>query len=621
MTRSQPSPTGSTAAPEPEADSSCSPVPEADSRCSLVPESDTDNPPEPAVTSLTLGRRMRPWACLGLVLWVAALLVIYPLAVMPASASPTADDADSRPHIIFIMADDLGFNDVGFHGSNQIPTPNIDALAYAGVILNRYYVTAICTPSRSALMTGKHPIHTGMQHTVLFGAEPRGLPLSERLLPQYLQGLGYRTHIVGKWHLGHYRRVYTPTYRGFESHLGFWTGHHDYNDHTAVEQEYWGLDMRRGMEPAWDLHGQYSTDVFTSEAVRLIQSHNASRPLFLYVAHAAVHSGNAYNLLPAPDKTIMKFDNIADYNRRRFAGILSKLDDSVGEIVDALSKAEMLNNSIIIFSTDNGGPAAGFNGNAASNWPLRGVKNTLWEGGVRGAGLIWSPLLSKPKRVSTHMMHITDWLPTLYAAAGGDVSNLGDIDGINVWESLSDDTPSNRTQVLHNIDDIYGNAALTDGDWKLVKGTTYDGAWDGWYGPSGRENAPAAYDVGQVLGSKAGRVLYRGGYLTTRTEVLTVRTSALVTCNPSGSTSNVTINCKPLEAPCLFNIQSDPCEKRNLADRHPEIVQRLESILKTINATAVPPGNLPYDPRADPRFWDHTWTNFGDYSILNNAVS
>nr|CAD7428337.1 unnamed protein product [Timema monikensis] len=378
---------------------------------------------------------MSPWRC-----WLEMTLL---LCVGSIQSSNT--ESQKRPHIIFIMADDLGWNDVGFHGSNQIPTPNIDALAYSGLILNNYYTPAICTPSRSALMTGRNPTSNGrphnvaiaprsswfdtqkgraneavcfapplvgeprthkqllfqksMQHTVLYGAEPRGLPLSEKLLPQYLKALGYATHIVGKWHLGHFQKEYTPTYRGFDSHLGLWTGHHDYFDHTAHEgvsisgltgcnvlmlrqrtkttsytrPNYWGLDMRRGLEPAWDLHGQYSTDVFTNEAVKLIDTHNFSRPLFLFLSHAAVHSSNPYNPLPAPDSVVAKYAHLQDYTRQRFAGVLHKLDESVGKVVTALQKRGLLQNSIIVFTTDNGGPAAGFNINAASNWPLRGV--------------------------------------------------------------------------------------------------------------------------------------------------------------------------------------------------------------------------------------------------------
>lgn len=209
---------------------------------------------------------------------------------------------------------------MSFHGSAQIPTPNIDALAYSGLILNRYYVTPICTPSRSALMTGKYPIHTGMQHTVLYAAEPRGLPLTEKILPEYLKDLGYQNHCVGKWHLGHYKKEYTPLHRGFDSHVGYWTGHHDYFDHTAFEHQAWGLDMRRDMDVAYDLHGQYTTDVITKESVHRIRQHNSTTPLFLYVAHAAVHSGNPYNPLPAPDDTVVKFANIDNFQRRKYAG-------------------------------------------------------------------------------------------------------------------------------------------------------------------------------------------------------------------------------------------------------------------------------------------------------------
>lgn len=232
----------------------------------------------------------------------------------------TIISATRPPNIIFILADDLGFNDVSFHGSAQIPTPNIDALAYSGIILNRYYVTPICTPSRAALMTGKYPIHTGMQHGVIYGMEPRGLPLHEKLLPQYLNELGYKSHIVGKWHLGHFKQAYTPLYRGFLTHTGYWTGHQDYFDHTAMEHGTWGLDMRRGLNVARDLHGKYTTDIITEEAVEIIRSHDITKPLHLYLAHVAVHSGNPYNPLPAPDEVVAEMSHIEDYRRRRYAG-------------------------------------------------------------------------------------------------------------------------------------------------------------------------------------------------------------------------------------------------------------------------------------------------------------
>ncbi|XP_034171357.1 arylsulfatase J isoform X2 [Osmia lignaria lignaria] len=464
-------------------------------------------------------------------------------------------------------------------------------------------------------MTGKYPIHTGMQHGVLKCAEPRGLPLHEKLLPEYLRELGYSTHIVGKWHLGFYIKEYTPMYRGFDSHVGFWSGHQDYFDHTAVESPYWGLDMRRGLDSAWDLHGQYSTDIFTTEAVKLIDNYNDSRPMFLYLAHAAVHSGNPYDPLPAPDQDVAKFSNIFDYNRRRFAGMLSKLDESVGQVVEALRKKGMLKNSIIVFSTDNGGPPAGFNLNAASNWPLRGTKNTLWEGGVRGAGLIWSPKLVSPGRVSRQLFHVSDWLPTLLTAAGGDPSNLT-IDGMDLWHALSEDTESPRKSVLHNIDDIFGVSGITIDNWKFIQGSTYEGQWDGWYGPSGRE---WVYDIGGVIGSTAGRAVASVGFSLSAANVRRLRKQAMIKCPPRNDSLPL---CLPLQAPCLFNVYEDPCEDNNLVNEFPSIVNFLRDELKKLNSTAILPGNLPWDKRANPELWDHTWTNFGDYlNVFANNVS
>ena len=128
-----------------------------------------------------------------------------------------------------------GWNDVGFHGSNEIPTPNIDALAYDGIILNNYYVNPLCSPSRGALMTGLYPIHTGLQHGVVQVNEDRGIPTNITLLPEYLQRLGYKTHAIGKWHLGHSRKEYLPTFRGFDTHYGYWAGMQDYYSHSIYK--------------------------------------------------------------------------------------------------------------------------------------------------------------------------------------------------------------------------------------------------------------------------------------------------------------------------------------------------------------------------------------------------
>ncbi|XP_036231188.2 arylsulfatase B isoform X2 [Bactrocera oleae] len=548
--------------------------------------------------------------------------VICLLSIPACMSQSSAENfEEKRPHIIFILADDLGFDDVGFHGSAQIPTPNIDALAFSGLILNNYYVNPICTPSRSALMTGKYPIHTGMQHTVLYGAEPRGLPLTEKILPQYLNELGYSSHIAGKWHLGHYKSVYTPLQRGFKTHVGFWTGHHDYFDHTAVEHGMWGLDMRKGMDIGYEFHGKYTTDIVTDEAVRVIAAHNATaQPLFLYVAHAAVHSANPYNPLPAPDEAVAKLDKIEDMGRRRFAAMLTQLDNSVGLIVQELQKRKMLEDCIIVFSTDNGGPPQGFNLNHASNWPLRGVKNSVWEGGVRGAALLWSPRLQKRSRVAEQRMHIVDWLPTLLSAAtGGQAQQLHNasaaLDGISIWNALTRDEPSPRRNILHNIDDIWGSAALTMGDWKLVLGTNYPTMWNGWYGPPGEREA-AAYDLKLLQRCPVGHALATLNMTPSVAEVIRMRRAATVMCVME-TPPNI---CEYKEKkPCLYNIRDDPCEYYNQAEKYPNILQTLLDQLKHFNETAIPASNKPDDPRGDPRLHNYVWTNFGD--IVESALA
>lgn len=522
-----------------------------------------------------------------------------------------------RPNIIFIVADDLGWNDLSFHGSNEIPTPNLDALAYNGVILNHMYVQPVCTPSRTALMTGKYPIHNGMQGLPLRGAEPSGVPLTEQLLPQYLRELGYSTKAVGKWHLGFFRKEYTPLYRGFDSHFGYLTGIVSYYDHILSEEYFHksvtlsGHDMRRNSTTAWDTVGEYATDLFTREAVKVIEDQPLGEPLFLYLAHLAVHAGNEGKLLEAPQETINKFQYISNPNRRTYAAMVKKLDDSVGEVVAALQRKGMLENSIIVFTSDNGAPTGTeIYPNWGSNYPFRGVKNTLWEGGVRVPCIIWSPLFQQNPRVSSELMHISDWLPTLYTAAGGDRTRLPlNLDGVDQWASITLNKPSRRDTVLYNIDEVRRNAAIRRGAWKLVIGKFENGTRDGYYGQIQPYKIPPM-DYANIIDSKA----YQGLQSVSRSLFIPISNAFKMRSLRQQATQNCGVTLGPMasspcpDGPCLFNLETDPCEQVNLAYSRQDISIELYELLKFYRATLVPQPNIPLDAvHADPRRFNDTW--------------
>ncbi|OQR76291.1 arylsulfatase B-like [Tropilaelaps mercedesae] len=176
-----------------------------------------------------------------------------------------------RPHIILIVLDDLGWDDVSLHGSPQIDTPNIDRLAKEGVLLENYYTQPLCTPSRGALMTGMYPAHLGLQHDVIKGPEPWGLPTKFKIMPQYLNEAGYESHIVGKWHLGHSRSELLPTRRGFKTHFGCRLGRTDYFDHWSTGKNFAGLDLWSNESPEKGYYGIYGTDLFTNRAIGILE--------------------------------------------------------------------------------------------------------------------------------------------------------------------------------------------------------------------------------------------------------------------------------------------------------------------------------------------------------------
>ncbi|XP_024878388.1 arylsulfatase B-like [Temnothorax curvispinosus] len=526
---------------------------------------------------------------------------------------------ETAPNIIVLMADDLGWNDVGFHGSNQIPTPNIDALAYNGIILNRHYVLPSSTPSRTAFFTGKYPMRMGMQGEDIQGGEPRGLPLSVRILPEHLRGLGYTTKLIGKWHLGYHTPQHTPLHRGFDSFLGFYNSHVSYYDYKYSYQNMSGYDMHRGDAPAYGLTDKYVTDLFTDEAVRIIQGHDPSRPLYLQISHLAVHAP-----LENPqdyDHYDKRFMQIREQNRRKYARMVSKLDDSVGRIVHTLGNRGMLRNSVVLFLTDNGAAPIGKFRNFGSNYPLRGMKYTLYEGGVRGVAVLWSPKLRKAARVCDDLVHISDWLPTLYAAAAGDLTDLGEIDGVNQWRMLNDGYPIVRDKLLLNIDEISKTEGAIYKQYKLLRGSMEGGHYDGYYPDYERNYLPTYFNDSKktaqeelppytetILKSAVSQSItyHLGGPVTQPSTMIQLRREAMVHCRSNSTfyrdnffTCNVT--------ECLFDIENDPCETKNIVEQYPRVARELDQFLEQYGRNVTIQVKPPVDWLADPRRTNNTW--------------
>ncbi|XP_033127696.1 arylsulfatase B-like [Anneissia japonica] len=475
---------------------------------------------------------------------------------------------NSKPHVVFLLVDDFGFNDIGYHGS-KIKTPVMDTLAKDGVILENYYVQPKCSPTRSQLLSGRYQIHTGLQHGTIKHNVPNCLPLDEETLPQSLKKLGYATHMVGKWHLGFYRKACLPTRRGFDSFFGLLLGS---GGHWSHERD-GGYDFRVNENVAKQYKNKYSTILFAKQARKIIMSHKPEKPLFLYVPFQAVHTP-----LEVPSRYSLPYKNVfQDRTRQIYAGMVTCVDEAIGNITNALKEKGIYQNSVIILSTDNG---AQVHSSGGSNWPLRGMKGTLWEGGIRAVGFVHSRLIPKSVRgtVNRHLAHVSDWFPTIVEGiAKGKYRGAKPLDGYNIWESIKQNKPSPRKEILHNIDslrapipptgrwnkrsiqkifDISQRAAIRSGHWKLITGTNNR---YGWYAP------PGAHQKSVIPVRNPGKVLW------------------------------------------LFNITADPYEKRDLSTKHPDVVIKLLTKLAKYNKTAVHVKYPPPDPAADPSKHGGIW--------------
>jgi len=399
-----------------------------------------------------------------------------------------------KKNIIFLLADDLGYNDVSWHNPDVL-TPNLQRLAGRGLILENNYVQTNCGPSRNALMTGHYPSVTGGQFVSLRTLEPLGVPTKFKFLPQFMKDAGYNTHGIGKWHLGFCHPDYLPHNRGFDTYNGFWNGATSHFNHTlsanpSSNVSTSGYDFHFNDELDLTAFGKSTSEIIGERVLEIIDEDiNMTAPFFVYAAFADPHIP-----LEIEPRFTDLYPNITDPIRKRYLGMVSRLDETVGKIVNKLESVyfsdettgetkTMLENTIIVFSSDNGGWSDEFGYSGGSNLPLRGSKVDLWEGGTRVPGFVYN--IGREGETSAELFHITDWLPTLYAGvAGGNMADLpSTMSGYNQIDVLTDQTAASpREEVLYDIGNfqnttdmifIFGDHAPADLDWSGSFGAAY----------------------------------------------------------------------------------------------------------------------------------------------------
>ncbi len=368
-------------------------------------------------------------------------------------ASAFAAQRVRPPHIVILLADDLGWSDVGFHGS-EIRTPNLDRLAGQGVQFDRFYAFPLCSPTRSALMTGRSPVRFGVLYATIEPFEDHGVPEEEHFLPQTLKAAGYETAMCGKWHLGHRKRKFLPNSRGFDHSYGHLNGRIDYYTKDREGGYDWHRDLRTLREEG------YSTDLIGREAVRLIRERDQAKPFFLYVAFNAPHT--PLQLPPNP----ALYPEIKDEKRRTFASMVTRMDDAIGDILGALDSTGMTRDTIVLFFSDNGGPTQ----NGARNGRFRGGKRSCFEGGIRTPAVMrWPARLPAGKRCG-QMVTVMDVFPTLAAAAGVRPLNRLPFDGRNQWPAIVSGKVEPREDIYFGTgSDSKFMYAMFRKEWKLVR--------------------------------------------------------------------------------------------------------------------------------------------------------
>ena len=353
------------------------------------------------------------------------------------------------PNVIVIISDDQGYADVGFHGSNEIFTPNIDRIAKNGVVFSEGYVSyAVCSPSRAGLITGRYQNRFGYSRNILLAPNDSlmGLPLSEQTLPDVLNNVDYKTKAIGKWHLGAHKSL-VPEKRGFDEFFGFLIGGHRYfpedltlNDLTEARRQMDGYITKIYDNGKRINTKKYLTEELSDNAVKFIED-NSDNPFFLYLSYNAPHTP-----LQATTKDLERNKHIDIEKRQTYAAMVSSMDDGIGLILDKLEQKNIYENTIVFFFSDNGGVEWY---NFSDNGPLRGIKGDFFEGGIRVPFAMQWPNKIEPGTIYDKPIIALDIFATVASAAKAEKYIKNEIDGVNLIPYLSGNKPGSPHEYLY----------------------------------------------------------------------------------------------------------------------------------------------------------------------------